>query len=103
MNRNEMVEEKSDFIAYFDLEKMGNKVTVRRRKPGDRFQPLGMSQPKKLNEFMIDAKIPQAWRRRIPVICSPAQIVWVVGWRIDERVKVSDGTRKMLRLEFKRI
>ncbi|MBA7600546.1 tRNA(Ile)-lysidine synthase [subsurface metagenome] len=90
------------FTAYFDLDKAGNKLTVRTRKPGDRFQPLGMSQPKKLNEFMIDSKIPHAWRERIPVVCSPQHILWVVGWRIDERAKVTNNTRQVLCLEFKR-
>lgn len=58
-------------IAYFGFDKVGNKLAVRTRQPGDRFQPLGMSQPRKLGEFMIDAKIPSAWRQRIPLICSP--------------------------------
>ena len=90
------------FTAYFDLDKAGNKLTVRTRKPGDKFQPLGMSQSKKLNEFMIDSKIPHAWRERIPIVCSPEHILWVVGWRIDERVKVTEDTKQVLRLEFKR-
>ncbi|GAI16410.1 unnamed protein product, partial [marine sediment metagenome] len=80
----------NDFTAYFDLDKTGDKLVLRSRQPGDRFQPLGMSQPKKLGEFMIDAKIPQAWRRRIPLVCSPQHILWVVGWRIDDRVKVTE-------------
>jgi len=88
------------FTAHFDLDKTGDKLTVRPRQPGDRFQPLGMSQPKKLGEFMIDAKIPSAWRQRIPIVCSPNHILWVVGWRIDERVKVTDNTKQVLRLKF---
>ncbi len=90
-----------NFTAYFDLDKVGGKVAVRCRQPGDKFQPLGMSQPKKLGEFMIDAKIPHAWRQRIPVVCSPEHILWVVGWRIDDRVKVTKSTRRILRLTFK--
>jgi tRNA(Ile)-lysidine synthase len=92
----------NDFTAYFDLDKIGDKLVVRSRKPGDRFQPLGMGQPKKLNEFMIDAKIPQAWRRRIPLVCSPHHILWVVGWRIDDRVKVTPRTKQILCLKFER-
>jgi len=88
--------------AYFDLDKTGDKLVVRSRHPGDRFQPLGMSQPKKLGEFMIDAKIPQIWRQRIPIICSPEHILWVVGWRIDDRAKVTENTKRILRLEFRR-
>ncbi len=59
-----------------------------------------MSQFKKLGEFMVDAKIPRAWRVRVPLVCSPEQIVWVVGWRIDHRTRVTDATRRILRLEF---
>jgi tRNA(Ile)-lysidine synthase len=95
--------EKDAFTAYLDLAKTGDKLLVRPRKRGDRFQPLGLDQPKKLNEFMIDAKIPRTWRQRVPIVCSPEQIVWVVGWRIDEWVKVSEKTKRALCLEFKRV
>jgi tRNA(Ile)-lysidine synthase len=90
-----------EFIAYFDLNRAGQKLTVRPRQDGDRFQPLGMAQPKKLNVFMIDARIPQAWRRRIPIVCSGNRIIWVVGYRIDERFKVRSDTKAVLRLTFK--
>ncbi len=94
--------EKDDFTAYFDLSEIGEKLMVRARRRGDRFQPLGLAQPKKLGEFMIDAKIPQAWRGRIPIVCSGEQILWVVGWRLDEQAKVGAKTKQVLRLEFKR-
>jgi len=61
-----------------------------------------MSLPKKLNEFMVDARIPRSWRDRIPIVCSPEQVVWVVGWRMDDRVKLTEATREILRLEFMR-
>ncbi len=91
-----------NFVAYFDFDKAGDKLTVRCRQPGDRFQPLGMSQPKKLGEFMIDAKIPRVWRQRVPIVGSPQHILWVVGWRIDDRVKVTENTERVLCLEFER-
>jgi tRNA(Ile)-lysidine synthase len=93
--------ETDGFTACFDFDRTGDKLTLRHRLPGDRFQPLGMIQPKKLNIFMIDARIPQTWRRRIPIVCAGEQILWVVGYRIDERVKVRPDTVKVLRLEFK--
>jgi len=102
IRREQMTAKDEDFTAYFDLDKIGDKLLVRPRQPGDRFQPLGMSQPKKLGEFMIDAKIPSAWRQRIPLVCSPKHILWVVGWRIDERVKVTDNTKQILCLKFER-
>ena len=103
IERAEMKEKDDGFTAYLDLAKTGSNLIVRTRQSGDRFQPLGMSQPKKLNEFMIDSKIPSAWRGRIPLVCSPGQIIWVVGWRIDERVRVAEETKKVLRLEFKQV
>ncbi|MBA7465605.1 tRNA(Ile)-lysidine synthase [subsurface metagenome] len=102
ISREQMPEKDEDFTAYFDRDKTGDKLLVRPRQPGDRFQPLGMSQPKKLGQFMIDAKIPSAWRQRIPLVCSPQHILWVVGWRIDERVKVTDATKQVLCLKFER-
>lgn len=90
-------------VATLDLEKAGKRLTVRRRRPGDRFQPLGMSQTKKLQDFMVDARIPRFWRSRVPLVCSSEQILWVVGWRIDDRAKVTEATKTVLRLEFERL
>ena len=92
-----------EFRADLDLDRAGSELMVRARRPGDRFQPLGMKQPKKLQDFMVDAKIPRQWRGRVPLVCSPQQVIWVVGWRIDERVKVTDSTRQILCLEFERL
>ena len=54
-------------------------------------------------EFMIDARGPRAWRKLVPVVCSPRQIMWVVGWRIDDRLKVTASTGEVLRLRFRRL
>jgi len=91
------------FTASFDLDKVGKKLVVRRRRPGDRFQPLGMNQTKKLQDFMVDAKIPRMWRDRVPLVSSDKQILWVVGWRVDDRVKITEKTKKILRLQFERL
>ena len=61
-----------------------------------------MSAEKKLQDFMMDCRIPASARDAIPIVCSPGHIVWVAGWRIDDRVKVTAGTRSVLRLEFVR-
>jgi tRNA(Ile)-lysidine synthase len=103
LKRKRVVDEGNNYTACFDLDRTGDKLTVRPRRPGDRFQPLGMSQLKKLNQFMIDSKIPRAWRRRVPIVCSPEQIIWVAGWRIDERVKVTEDTKRVLRIELKKV
>ncbi|MCK9356419.1 MAG: tRNA lysidine(34) synthetase TilS [Dehalococcoidia bacterium] len=86
--------------AAFDADLAGRRLFVRRRQPGDRFRPLGMAQEKKLQDFMVDTGIPLAQRDGVPILCSPEHIVWVVGWRIDDRVKVADGTGAVLQVAF---
>jgi len=106
--KTDIIQRKGDSIgndsngltSCLDLDKAGARLLVRQRKRGDRFQPLGMSQLKKFQDFMVDARIPRTWRSRIPILCSPKHILWVVGWRIDDRVKVTRTTKKMLRVQF---
>ncbi len=89
--------------ACFDLDVVGKELTVRGRRRGDRFQPLGMESPKKLQDFMVDAKISRSRRDNVPLVCSPQHILWVVGWRIDHRARVTPSTRHVLCLEFDKI
>jgi len=89
-----------EFTAHFDAANVPERLSVRTRQPGDRFQPLGMKDAKKLGEFMIDARVPRTWRARVPLVCSCGRILWVVGWRINDRVKVTKSTRKVLRIRF---
>ena len=103
IGREEMSREDKNFTAYLDLARAGDKLVVRTRHRGDRFQPLGLGKQKKVGQFMIDEKIPRNWRQRIPLVCSLEHIVWLVGRRIDERVKVTEDTKKILCLEFKRV
>lgn len=102
INRKEINTE-DVFTAYFDLAKVKNRLLVRHRRPGDRFIPLGMNSLKKVGIFMIDARIPRIWRERVPIVCSPEQILWLVGYRIDERVKIDDDTQQMLCLKMRKM
>ena len=78
-------------------ELLGGQLHVRPRRRGERFQPLGMSQSKKLQDFMVDSKIPRHWRDRVPLVCSPRGIAWVVGWRVADWARVKEGeTRQLL-------
>ena len=89
------------FSACFDYDRVGENITVRSYQPGDRFQPLGLGQSKKVSQFMVDARIPRWWRDRIPIVSSSEHIIWVAGWRIDERVRITDTSKNILCLEFK--
>jgi tRNA(Ile)-lysidine synthetase-like protein len=65
--------------------------TVRNRRPGDRFHPLGAPGSKKLKDFLIDRKIRREERDRIPLLVWNGEIVWVAGIEISERFKVREG------------
>jgi tRNA(Ile)-lysidine synthase len=78
-------------------------LKVRTVHPGDRFRPLGGPGSRKLQDFFTDAKVPRTARRRIPLVCDREKICWVVGYRLDDRVKVRDRTRTVLRIQWKRL
>jgi len=89
---------------YVDADRTGlGGFVLRSWHRGDRFVPLGMSQQKKLSDFFVDAGIPAHEKHRYPVLTSAAgEIIWVCGLRIDDRFKITDSTRHVLRLQFQR-
>jgi tRNA(Ile)-lysidine synthase len=81
---------------------LGEAVTLRRRRPGDRFRPQGLGGGQKVSSFMINAKIPAAWRDHVPLLVVGETIAWVPGWRVDERFAVSDETKRIVVARFAR-
>lgn len=94
--------DKSADAAYLDADTLPGKLKIRSRKPGDSFRPLGMAKEKKLQDFFVDEKIPKRQRDLVPVVLSDDTIVWVAGFRIDERFKVTDSTKRVLVLKLHR-
>ncbi|MBI4336200.1 MAG: tRNA lysidine(34) synthetase TilS [Chloroflexi bacterium] len=95
--------EAGPWAAFLDTDAIRGPLAVRPRRPGDRFGPLGLEGTKKLQDFMVDARIPRAWRDRVPLVVSPEGIAWVVGWRIAHWARVTEATRHVLRLEFQQV
>ncbi len=88
------------FQAVFDLDRLQLPLKLRQRRDGDRFQPFGMRGTKKLKDLLIDAKIPQQERGRVPVLMSGDEIIWVVGYRTSEPFKVRAETKHQLYLSY---
>ena len=86
--------------AFLDYHVLQFPLRIRNFRPGDRFQPLGVKGSQKLKEFFIDHKIPRFERSKIPLLISGERIVWVVGYRIDDRFKVTERTRRVLKATF---
>jgi tRNA(Ile)-lysidine synthase len=86
--------------AWLDAEACGRRLWLRHRRPGDRFYPLGLGGEKKLQDFFVDEKVPRALRGRVPLLVSPRGIVWVVGYRLDERFRLRPESRRALHLRW---
>jgi tRNA(Ile)-lysidine synthase len=87
--------------AFLDYESTGPALMLRQRRSGDRFRPLGLGgHEKSLHTFMIDHRILRSRRDFVPIVASPRHIVWVAGWRVDERVKITAETERVLHLAF---
>ncbi|MBI4971809.1 MAG: tRNA lysidine(34) synthetase TilS [Candidatus Omnitrophica bacterium] len=82
----------------FDYDKLKFPLSVRNRRPGDVFQPMGMSGKKKLKDFLIDRKVPSREKIYLPLFVSGGKIVWVFGLGISGDVAVTDRTRKFLKI-----
>lgn len=85
---------------FFDETRLDGPLKIRAWQPGDRFQPLGMQGAKKLQDFFVDAKVPKRSRDGIPILVCGDRIAWVVGHRIDDRFKVTDGSREAVRIRI---
>ncbi|MDK2823029.1 MAG: tRNA(Ile)-lysidine synthase [Clostridia bacterium] len=83
-----------------DGHKISSPLVVRQRKPGDRIQPLGMQGTKKIKDIFIDLKIEKEKRNAIPVICWEGEIIWLPGITMNEKYKVTSGTKCYLNLEL---
>ncbi len=86
--------------ATVDRDRISWPLFVRPSKPGDRFRPLGLGGTKKVKDFFIDLKVPKSQRPQIPILCSKEHIIWIVGHRLDDRVKVTPSTDGRIRLRY---
>jgi tRNA(Ile)-lysidine synthase len=88
---------------WMDADNVHGPLIARPRQPGDRFFPLGMSGMKKLSDFFIDEKIDTSQRARAVVLCDQLGPIWIIPFRIDERVRLTRATKRILRLRIHHI
>lgn len=91
------------FEEYVDEEAVHPPLVIRQRRPGDRFFPLGAPGSKKLSDFLIDRKVRPNERKQVAVLCDQLGPIWIIGHRIDDRVKLTALTRRVLKLTAKRL
>ncbi|QEK51838.1 tRNA lysidine(34) synthetase TilS [Pedobacter aquae] len=94
----------SQTTAFVDTEKLKYPLALRTWQEGDKFMPLGMKGFKKLSDFFISLKIPLTQKHLIPVLVNADDhIIWIAGYRLDERFKITADTKKITKFELKNI
>ena len=87
-------------VAYLSCGQAGPPLVIRSWRGGDSFHPLGLGGRKKIKDFFVDHKIPKRLRRRVPIMLFGDRVAWVCGYRIDDRFKVTDETKRILRVDI---
>jgi tRNA(Ile)-lysidine synthase len=100
------LENKQDFspfaksnIAYLDADRLDFPLLLRKWHPGDYFYPFGMNNSKKLSDYFVDNKFSIPMKENTWILCSHEEIVWIIGHRIDNRFRVKNSTKRILRIE----
>jgi tRNA(Ile)-lysidine synthase len=96
-------QEQSNCVAAFDFDTIEEPLIVRGWEAGDRFTPLGMKGTKKLHDFFVDKKVPREERNCVPLLVCPTGIVWVIGYQIGNRYRITEKTKTTLSLQADRI
>ena len=92
----DFVIDKSSDIALLDADKIHFPLTLRHWHHGDRFYPLGMKGSKLLSDFFVDQKFTEAQKKNVFLLVSADnQILWVIGYRIDNRFRITNTTKKV--------
>ncbi len=93
-------------VEFIDARKLSGCLVLRSWQAGDRFIPLGMKNFKNLSDFFIDLKLSVPAKKLIPVLYEQKgrkqQVIWVCGYRIDERYKTDHSTHHILKLKCER-
>jgi len=88
-------------IVYVDTDKLNYPLQLRKWQEGDVFQPFGMKGKKKLSKFFKDEKVSLVAKQKTWLLCSDNQIVWVIGQRLDDRFKITQLTKNILKISYK--
>ncbi|HLJ68184.1 MAG TPA: tRNA lysidine(34) synthetase TilS [Chloroflexota bacterium] len=84
--------------ALCDARALGRRLVVRRPRPGERLRPLGLHGSKKIQDLLVDRRVPVAERARLLVVGTERQLIWIPGVALDERAAVGPQTDRVVHL-----
>lgn len=96
----ESIARTSKNVIYIDKEKLNFPLKLRFWRDGDSFQPLGMKGKKKISKYLKDEKLSLVEKENTWLLTSDTDIVWVVGLRADDRYKVVESTKEILKVQL---
>ena len=88
------------YTKWFDYDKIEKSLNIRRRMPGDYLEINREHGKKKLKDYLIDQKVPAEERARLWLLADGNHILWVPGRRISEGYKVTEETRRILKVQI---
>lgn len=91
---------KNKNLAFLDRDKLKFPLKIRKWEKGDSFYPLGMKGKKLISDYLVDNKISIADKKKIWLLISDGQIVWIIGQRMDNRYRISAETKNVICLKF---
>lgn len=92
----------SQFIKYFDYDRIKSRLVIRNRRDGDFIYPKGMSGRKKLKDIFIDKKVPRMDRESMPLIATGSEVLWAFKFRDTRNYKVDEDTLRVLEIRIER-
>ena len=86
-------------VELLDADKIRGQLVCRGRLPGDRFAPLGLAGSQTVSDFLTNAALDHEARGAARCICDDEGIVYLAPLRIDQRVKITPATCRIIRIE----
>ena len=90
---------KKMYTKWLDYDKIKGIMRLRTRQAKDFFIISADGKKKKLKNYLIDEKIPRQERDSILLLADDVHILWAIGWRISEDVKVTEHTKRVLEIQ----
>jgi tRNA(Ile)-lysidine synthase len=99
-DRPDSLDPGTPYVEYVDAERLADPLDVRTWRAGDRLRPLGLDGTKGVGDLLTDAKVPPHRRRGTYILSTDEHVAWVIGHRLDHRMRVRPSTRQVARLSW---